>query len=67
METIRVEGIEIKVGDGVIVNNLNSLTPIISYILWVPNEVRWKIGLDWGECGKSHVWSTDFNKCWKVL
>lgn len=54
-----------KVGDRIVVGRDREYAPsYVKDVVWVSKEAQWKIILDWGQWGESHVYACDENKVW---
>jgi hypothetical protein len=53
----------VKMGDRLVVMGRPEKA-IVEDIQWYSTEDRWRIILDWGQYGKSKVWSSDEGKTW---
>lgn len=62
-----MESCPAAVGDRIVVCGYIEYDCKVSATTWVPEEARWKITVDWGALGESHVWSTDRDKTWYLL
>lgn len=57
----------VKIGEKLIVNGITHIPATVESMEFLPNEARWQINLDWGEYGKSKVYSSDYMKIWYKL
>lgn len=53
-----------KIGDRIVVHGMSHIKCFVKEISWIANESRWKLMLDWGEFGTSHVYDSDENHVW---
>ena len=53
----------VKIGDRVIVMGRPEKA-IVENVYYFVTELRWRVTLDWGQHGMSHVWSSDEGKIW---
>ena len=51
--------------DRIIINGWEDILVKVDYVEWVPNEARYKINLDWGTFGFSHVYDHDEGDIWR--
>lgn len=54
----------ITIGERIVVHNIDYAVARVSNVTWVPEEVRWRLDVDWGGFGTSYVYDTDENKTW---
>lgn len=52
-------------GDRVIIDGWEQLVIKVKSVVYVPNEARYKISLDWGEYGESTVYDHDEETTWR--
>ena len=54
-----------KPGERVVIDHWEEMVATVIGSQWLPKEDRYKIYLDWGEHGSSHVFSSDEGTVWR--
>ena len=52
-----------NIGERLVVHGMQQKATVES-VEWVPETADWRITLDWGEYGKSKVWTRDEDHVW---
>lgn len=53
-----------QIGDRIIVQNIYYAIAHVLDVVWVEEEHRWRIDLDWGIHGTSRVYDSDEGQIW---
>lgn len=54
----------LKEGERVVVGTNQHVKATVEKVTWMQEEHRYRVDLDWGEFGKSRVFSDDEGKTW---